>query len=187
MTTVVVPWQHFIHIFDGINNNLNFSYSSNENSIYLDKRHDRPITSFIIGALICRHMEWSSVAFGAISVPSSPLWSHLRLVTAFHGIYEVSVCVLQRDQWTGLQRVIKHAIVRENLNFLNGAHPRLSVTLHDLDVHGHRWQQGDLTSPSWLECWWLCGAAPPRVNTGLCLCSRSLPGERKYLKLEPSA
>lgn len=82
----------------------------------------------------------------------------------------------------GLPRKIikRRAIAREN--FLNGRRPRLSATRRGegprvvrddgrLDLAGQR----------------AFGAAPPRVNTALCLCSQSLPRERKYLKPEPSA
>lgn len=62
-------------------------------------------------------------------------------VTAFHDIYEISMCCTSEKSVqlyrTGFRQIIRHAIVRENVNFLNGARPRLSVTLHDIDVHGH--------------------------------------------------
>lgn len=62
-------------------------------------------------------------------------------VTAFHDIYEISICCTSEKSvqlyGTGLQQITRRAIVRENVNFRNGARPRLSVTLHDIGVHGH--------------------------------------------------
>lgn len=122
----------------------------------------------IIGALICRHiymygMKLCCLWSYSILAPSSLLWSQLLLVAAFHDIYEISLCVLQRDQcsFSGpdcRKSSSVHCTACEYLSFLNGAHPRFSVTLHDLDMHGHWWQQGDLTSSS------LVGAAGGRLG-----------------------
>lgn len=119
VTTVVVPLQHCsrrystpLIMFDGIYNDLN-----RENGIYLDRRKDSGSTSVVTAVLICRHMEWSSVVFKDIVALLSLLWSHLLLVTAFHDIYERSVCVLQREprSFTGpvCGRGAAHAVLCE--------------------------------------------------------------------------
>lgn len=106
-------------------------------------------------------------------------------VPAFHDIYEISVVHFREisvalQEWITAKIIKRQAIACEN--FFNGLRPRLSATRRGktpclvrddgrLDLAGQR----------------AFGAAPPRVNTALCLCSQSLPRERKYLKPEPSA
>lgn len=142
-----------IHMY-GIYNNL--SYRSKETSIYLNNSNGSRSTSIIVGALICRRTESSSVAFGVIAVLSPLLWSHCFS----RYLWDILLCASEGVS-VALQYTIaaNHcATVRENLNFLNGEHPRLSGTLHDTE-----W------SPMTAVWWWLFGAAPPRVNTSLCL------------------
>ena len=132
-----------------MNSNINSSHSSKQSSIYLDKRRDS--TSFSAGALICRRTEWSSVAFGVISVPSSPLWGH-----CYSKIFMRYLFVCLRDFRVAVQDRIAgtHQAydLCEYLNFPEWSPSQgfvfFSGTLHDLDTRGHWWPQGDLTSPS---------------------------------------
>lgn len=151
--TIFTSHSFLIHMY-GIYNNL--SYWSKETSIYLDKSNGSRSASIIIGALICRRTESSSVAFWVVAVLSPLLWSHCFsryswdiLLWASGGMSVPLLYTMAANHC---------ATVRKNVNFLNGEHARLSGTLHDTE-----WS---LMTAAW---WWLFGAAPPRVNTSLCL------------------
>lgn len=135
---------------------------------------------FVIGLLIFRHLEWSSVV-SDISALSSLL--------SLHFINERCACCTEMSISLQERITINHQLYNHmSISQLSERSSGFSGTLHERDMHGHRWQQEDLTSTtSWAVCWWLFVAALLRVNAGGCLYSRSLPGERKYLKLESSA
>lgn len=119
-----------------------------------------------------------SVAFVTISAPSALLWSH--------HVYEISdASVPQWDQcsFTGPDCIKPSSMQGYVSNSASWMEPVPGFRWHHMTqtCRGQCWQQGDLASLSWSVCCRRFGAARPRVNTGLCLCSQLLPARGKKI------
>lgn len=150
---ITYRWQ----IYDGIH----FSYSSKENPIY-------------------RQEKWQSLP-SLLELLSADIWnealSPLELSQSHQRCFEVTSCHCFSwylwDIWLSTSERSVYSFTGPDCSESSSTQlhvnistswmepiPGFSVTRHDLVVRGQRWQQGDLTSPSWLVCWWLFGGSP---------------------------